>query len=98
MFPLVRRRVEVANYTTSATTLVFNFTSFDGAGSNLMYSWNLGLTKNGAEVIPQMVTTTDTLTLRCAIGPLPCDAQGTLAARSDRPSLSGLSKSTAGLH
>ena len=49
------RRVQVATYTTSLTTVSFNFTSFDGSGAHLVYSWNLGITPNGAEVVVQQV-------------------------------------------
>ena len=47
--------MNVPTYTTSATTIAFNFTSFDGSGANLTYSWNLGIEPNGGEVIPQLV-------------------------------------------
>lgn len=56
----VPRSVQVANYTTSPTTMTFNFTSFDGSGgANLLYSWNLGVNPNGAEVIAQQVNRAD---------------------------------------
>ena len=45
----------MASYTTSLTTITFNFTAFDGSGANLSYSWNLGITPNGAEVVAQQV-------------------------------------------
>ena len=47
--------MQVATYTTSLTTVSFNFTSFDGGGADLSYSWNLGITPNGAEVVVQQV-------------------------------------------
>ncbi len=69
------RRVQVATYTTSLTTVSFNFTSFDGSGAHLVYSWNLGITPQQVKPnpVPNRTPNYDfTLTLsKTKIYPLP---------------------------